>query len=452
MQELSRRLTEPFSAYNRAVVPEVDHELAEVGPGTPGGEYLRRFWHPVAHADQLGDLPVAVRILGEDLVVFRDKSGAVGLLERHCGHRGTSLEYGKIEDHGIRCCYHGWLFDVDGKVLEAPAEPESNPYEGKLYQGAYPVYEYNGLLFSYMGPPALRPPFPMFDIYDQPGMALGHGEADLRGNIKPCNWLQVMDNVVDQVHEPFLHARHSGIQFLDDNGREVTELLELGEPDWFETPIGILCHESRRVADSVWVRSMEYICPNIALVALSPTLPPRYPEGKDELSFLPLLIRWRVPVDDAHTTEFAFIFYRKDGENQYVTNPIPGTRSNYGDRPYEERQRFPGDYDAQVSQRQIAVHACEHLASTDKGVAMMRRMVRQGIEAAADGGDPRGVVRGEAASDVPTHANEIVRRVPHAGSDDAERELLKQVSRDVCERSLKGSPTVAKRKRAIAAE
>ena len=192
MQELSRRLTEPFSAYNRAVVPEVDHELAEVGPGTPGGEYLRRFWHPVAHADQLGDLPVAVRILGEDLVVFRDKSAAVGLLERHCGHRGTSLEYGKIEDHGIRCCYHGWLFDVDGKVLEAPAEPESNPYEGKLYQGAYPVQEYNGLLFAYMGPPALRPPFPMFDIYDQPGMALGHGEADLRGNIKPCNWLQVM--------------------------------------------------------------------------------------------------------------------------------------------------------------------------------------------------------------------------------------------------------------------
>ena len=305
----SRRLSEPFAAYRRAVLPQPDRELTEVGPGTPGGEYLRRFWHPVAHADGLGDLPLALRILGEDLVLFRDGGGAIGLLERHCSHRGTSLEFGKIEERGLRCCYHGWLFDTDGKVLETPAEPAGSPYAGRLYQGAYKVRELGGLVFAYMGPPALEPPLPMFDLYDQPGVLMGHGEADVRGNVKPCNWLQIMDNVVDQVHEPFLHARHSGIQFLDDEGREVTALLELGEPDWFETPIGILCHESRRVGDSVWVRSMEYVCPNIALVCRSPALPPRYPAGGDELSFLPLLLRWRVPVDDTHTTEFAFIFY-----------------------------------------------------------------------------------------------------------------------------------------------
>ena len=451
MSDLSRRLHEPFSAYRRAVVPEIDDELARVGPGTPGGEYLRRFWHPVVHGDQLDDLPVAVRILGEDLIVFRDKSGAVGLLERHCGHRGTSLEYGKVEEHGIRCCYHGWLYDVDGRVLEAPAEPDDNPYAGKLYQGAYPLHEFNGLVFAYMGPPATMPPFPMFDLFDQPGIALGHGEAGMRGNTKPCNWLQVMDNVVDQVHEPFLHARHSGIQFEDKNGRPLTELLDLGEPDWFETPTGILCHEARRIGDAVWVRSMEYICPNIALVCDSPEFPPTFPDGEDELSFLPLLIRWRVPVDDTHTTEFAFIFYPEDGTNRYVSDPIPGTRSNYGDRPYEERQRFPGDYDAQVSQRAIAVHACEHLASTDKGVGMMRRMVRQGIETAASGGDPKGVVR-DNAIDVPTHANETLRRAPHAGSDEAERELLRMVSREICERAFATPPTIVKRQRALAAE
>ena len=451
MQELSRRLTEPFSAYHRAVVPEVDRELTEVGPGTPGGEYLRRFWHPVAHADQLGDLPIPIRILGEDLVLFRDKSGAVGLLERHCAHRGTSLEFGKIEERGIRCCYHGWLFATDGKVLEAPAEPGANPYADKLYQGAYPVHEFSGLVFAYMGPPSLEPSFPMFDLYDQPGVLMGHGETDIRGNVKPCNWLQIMDNVVDQVHEPFLHARHSGIQFLDTNGREVSELLELGEPDWFETPTGLLCHESRRVGDSVWVRSMEYIYPNIALVCTSPSLPPQYPPGEGELSFLPQLIRWRVPIDDIHTTEFAFIFYPEGGENRYVSNPIPGTLSNYGGRPYEERQRYPGDYDAQVSQRSIAVHACEHLASTDKGVAFMRRMVREGIETAAQGNDPRGVIRGDTV-DVPTHANETIRRVAHAGSDEAERALLHAVSREVCERSFATPPAIVRRQRALAAE
>ncbi len=451
MQELSRRLTEPFSAYHRAVVPKVDRELTEVGPGTPGGEYLRRFWHPVAHADQLGDLPIPIRILGEDLVLFRDKSGAVGLLERHCAHRGTSLEFGKIEERGIRCCYHGWLFATDGKVLEAPAEPGANPYAGKLYQGAYPVHEFSGLVFAYMGPPSLEPSFPMFDLYDQPGVLMGHGETDIRGNVKPCNWLQIMDNVVDQVHEPFLHARHSGIQFLDTNGREVSELLELGEPDWFETPTGLLCHESRRVGDSVWVRSMEYIYPNIALVCTSPSLPPQYPPGEDELSFLPQLIRWRVPIDDIHTTEFAFIFYPEGGENRYVSNPIPGTLSNYGGRPYEERQRYPGDYDAQVSQRSIAVHACEHLASTDKGVAFMRRMVREGIETAAQGNDPRGVIRGDTVA-VPTHANETIRRVAHAGSDEAERALLHAVSREVCERSFATPPAIVRRQRALAAE
>ena len=446
----SRRLDEPFAAYRRAVLPRADRELTAVGPGTPGGEYLRRFWHPVAHADGLGDLPLALRILGEDLVLFRDGGGAIGLLERHCSHRGTSLEFGKIERRGLRCCYHGWLFDTDGKVLETPAEPEGNPYVGRLYQGAYKVRELGGLVFAYMGPPALEPPLPMFDLYDQPGTLMGHGEADVRGNVKPCNWLQIMDNVVDQVHEPFLHARHSGIQFLDDEGREVTALLELGEPDWFETPIGILCHESRRVGDSVWVRSMEYVCPNIALVCRSPALPPRYPAGGDELSFLPLLLRWRVPVDDTHTTEFAFIFYPEGGENRYVSDPIPGTRSNYGDRPYEERQRYPGDYDAQVSQRPIAVHACEHLASTDKGVAMMRRMVRQGIETAAQGNDPRGVIRGD--DEVATHANETVRRVARAASDDTERDLLRRVSRELCERSLARSPVVARRQGAAAAE
>src|ERR671912_2628501 len=116
----------PFAGYyNRAPEGE-DALLARVGPGTPGGEYLRRYWHPFMLASELKDLPVAVRLLGEDLVVFRDKSGRLGLLHRHCAHRGASLEFGIIAERGIRCCYHGWHFDVDGTILDTPAEPPTS--------------------------------------------------------------------------------------------------------------------------------------------------------------------------------------------------------------------------------------------------------------------------------------------------------------------------------------
>ena len=123
MSERAPFLNTAYSAYHHRERPAEDEELSRVGPGTPCGEYLRRFWQPVVLSEHLGDLPKRLRILGEDLVAFRDKSGAVGLLELHCPHRGTSLEFGLVGEKGIRCCYHGWLFDVDGTILETPGEP-----------------------------------------------------------------------------------------------------------------------------------------------------------------------------------------------------------------------------------------------------------------------------------------------------------------------------------------
>ena len=111
----------------------------------------------MATSKELGDLPLPLRILGEELVVFRDGAGRVGAVEAHCAHRGTSLEFGQIEKNGIRCCYHGWLFDVSGKILETPAEPADSTLKDRLYQGAYPTYEYKGMVFIYMGPPGTQP-------------------------------------------------------------------------------------------------------------------------------------------------------------------------------------------------------------------------------------------------------------------------------------------------------
>jgi phenylpropionate dioxygenase-like ring-hydroxylating dioxygenase large terminal subunit len=163
-------LTTRFGGYWHRDVPQEDAEITHVGPGTPCGEYFRRFWQPVCFADELRDLPLRVTLLGEELVVFRDLSGTVGLLELHCPHRGTSLEFGLIGPKGIRCCYHAWLFDVDGTILETPGEPAESTLKDRLCHGAYPTHEYKGIVFAYMGPPDQPPPSPSTTA--SPGLAI----------------------------------------------------------------------------------------------------------------------------------------------------------------------------------------------------------------------------------------------------------------------------------------
>src|SRR5438105_2697591 len=190
-----------FSAYFKRDVPEEDRELTHVGPGTPCGEYLRRFWHPVGLSADLQDLPRAIRILGEDLVLFRSGEGQVGLLQPHCSHRGTSLEYGTVERQGLRCCYHGWMYAPDGRILDTPGEPAESNHKDRFVHGAYPTREYKGLIFAYMGPPDKRPAFPILDTFEMPGyrMVAQFGEPS------SCNWLQQAENNMDPVHLVYLH-------------------------------------------------------------------------------------------------------------------------------------------------------------------------------------------------------------------------------------------------------
>ena len=193
--------------------PSEDIDLSHVGPGTPMGELMRAFWQPVAVAEELGDLPSEVRILGEDLIVFRTKAGAFGCLEPHCAHRGTSLVYGRIEEHGIRCCYHGWLYDVDGTCMEMPCEAPDYPDQLAVRQPGYPTLVYGGLVFVYMGDPEIQPLFPMYDIIDTRyrddvvlrGMRLWDDSSI--GFVRDCNWLQHFENVVGPWHLVVLHQQ-----------------------------------------------------------------------------------------------------------------------------------------------------------------------------------------------------------------------------------------------------
>ena len=260
--------------------------MTHTGPRTPAGEYLRRFWQPVCYADELGDVPVGLKILGEELVAFRDFSGRIGMVEAHCPHRGTSLEYGLVSERGIRCCYHGWLFDVDGTILETPGEPAGSTFKDRLCHGAYPVREFQGIIFAYMGPPEDVPDFPILDTYEREGYRLMPGQR----YDYPCNWLQILENAMDPVHASFLHTIVAGTQFTDEFG-------VIPNLDFLETPAGAISMGTRRVGDNVWVRTTECVLPNIQQIA------PIWNDGKGPEEGLdgPMMTRWVVPRDDSST-------------------------------------------------------------------------------------------------------------------------------------------------------
>ena len=403
----------PFDGYHRRFVPAPDPELTPVGPGTPAGEYLRRFWQPVAFAREIVETPLRVRILAEDLVVFRDRGGHTGLLHLHCAHRGTSLEYGIPVERGLRCCYHGWVFDVDGRCLDTPGEPRGSRLKERVWQGAYPTLEFAGLIFAYLGPPDRRPAFPRYDSYE----VRGHRLMPAAKFTLPCHWLQVKDNSMDPVHTAFLHALSSGDQFTPAFG-VVPEL------DWRTTEAGMVYIATRRIADLVWVRVCDFMPPNVH----------QFTREIEEATASkpatrPVVIRWAVPNDETSTTNFELA----QVDPAWGLSEADVARPGFGqsdDRPYAERQRHPADFDAQSSQRTVAVHALEHLGSADRGVIMLRRIVRDGIRAVASGKDPWGVDV-EDGRTIRTFTQDVVFRIPPAADAAADRALLRETGRKV---------------------
>lgn len=357
-------------------------ELAQVGPGTPAGELMRRYWQPVALAKDATQTPKRVRVLGEDLVLFRDRQGRPGLLLERCAHRGASLYYGGVEDEGIRCCYHGWLFDTQGRCLEQPCEPEGGLHRDRVRQPYYPLREYHGLLFAYMGPPDRKPAFPLYDVLEDCGpdeMVIADDSGLGSGGPALCdfNWLQHWENVMDPFHVPILHARFSGTQFVE-------EMAVIPEVTFSYRDYGVRSHQIRRLDDGrALVRITEVVFPNVRLVP-SPKLTRTGPVH---------LITWVVPRDDTSFLNYTLAKVRDPDE-------IRKNRSTFGGKHWaelteEEHQRMPGDYEAQRSQGRIALHSDDILTTTDQGITMLRRMLAKQIRIVADGGDPVGVVRGQ---------------------------------------------------------
>ena len=414
------KLNTAYNGYYRSATAEEDAELTHTDPGTPCGEYLRRFWQPVCMSEQLTDLPLPVRIMGEYLVVFRDLSGNVGLLHRQCSHRRTSLEFGVIAEHGIRCCYHGWLFDVDGTILETPGEPEDSPIRHTLAHGAYPAHEYKGLVFAYFGPPELKPEFPIYDTMEIAGEELVPYLIPM-----PCNWLQVTENPMDPIHSVFLHTRVTRAHFNPAWGA-----LPVVEWHRFPEKTGIYLTNTRRWNEYFWVRTAETMLPSFAQ-------PPDIYQDPDREKFFPRVgsTKWVVPTDDRSCILLGYRHYSdeldlggKGDPGRVGYNMIDAIGQTGIERSAEEAQRVPSDYEAQISQGEIAIHEFEHLGKTDTGVAMLRNMLKRAIRDVAKGGEP---VRPEKNADgmIPTMSGDVIVKVATSNVDD--RNLQEMLGRKI---------------------
>ncbi|NIO08139.1 MAG: Rieske 2Fe-2S domain-containing protein [Deltaproteobacteria bacterium] len=354
--------------------------ITRVGPGTPGGALLRRYWYPIAVAQELTeDNPTQfIRILGEDLVLFKDKKGGVGLVADRCPHRGASLLYGRVEERGIACAYHGWLFDTKGTCLETPAEPAESKFHLTVKTKSYPVQKFVGLYWTYMGPEPV-PLLPQYDVW-------ARRDGTHRIVIQPqldANWFQAMENSADPSHLQVLHqnliARRHGKETSSDSTKGFTE--DVNRFDFYETPYGLM---KKRTYKNGLVDEHPIIFPNILRHA-----------GETQI---------RVPMDDTHTKIFFVHFDPAEDGSEIAEDENPPVRyiESYKNPPTAlhpftrfdmNRAVQAQDHMAWETQGPISDRTDERLATADRGIVMLREMMLREIRRVQQGQDPMGVIR-----------------------------------------------------------
>jgi len=347
--------------------------LTRVGPGTPCGEMLRRYWWPIGFSELVAEKqsPTKVRLLGEDFVLFRNGAGHLGLLELHCSHRGTSLEFGRVEDQGIRCCYHGWLYDTAGRCLEQPAEPADSTFKERIRHPAYKVREIAGFIFAYLGPdPA--PLLPRYDLFLQE-----NGERVIGAGTEYCNWLQRAENSVDQTHLVALHAP------------EYPQMaLKRPEIGWQNTVYG--AKVTMHVPGVSKPKQSHWLFPSHTRHTTARK--GRVPDHA---------IRFRVPTDDTTTKTFWLRFTPNDEANRGrplrlktvgFEDDKPGIYTRVDDGWWGIASHDQ-DRVAQESQGEIYDRRNEHLGASDEGVILLRQTIKESIDAVRQGRDPFWILR-----------------------------------------------------------
>ena len=395
---------------------EQNARLTRVGPATPCGALLRRYWQPIALADELeGPRPVRpVRALGQDFVLFRDEAGRLGLIDRDCPHRGADLAFGRLEDGGLRCPFHGWLFDVHGQCLETPAEPAGSTLCTRIRQRSYKVEVRNGIVFAYLGE-GQAPAFPQFDCFAAPET---HTFA-FKGRID-CNWLQALEVGIDPAHASFLHRFFEDEDTSDAYGKQFR-----GTSDGSDLPMTYVLREFSR--PEIEVETTEYGMRLTALRRINEaTMHVRVTNAYFPQAFvIPMsaemtITQWHMPVDDTHCywiaifTSFAAPVDRAAMRAQRLANyalpdylPKKNRDNAYGfDVEEQSHSTYTGmghdinvhDQWAVESQGAIQDRTREHLASTDKAIAANRRLLLRAITAVEEGRSPMMVLDEAAAA------------------------------------------------------
>ena len=381
-------------------------DIPRVGPGTPAGEWFRRYWLVVGVARDLYDIPQALKILGEELVLFRDPNGRLGLLGGHCPHRGTSLEYGDIEDGGLRCPYHGWLFDIHGQCLEMPAEPKDSKFCQKVKHLSYPVRELGGLIFAYMGPDKDNPPpLPNYAPLLERG-----GQRQIEPvRHADYNWFNFFENSADPAHVCILH-RHAGYgqQSWGDHFFSYTEMphFEFVEMDY---GLKVVMTKPGPTPGTEFIDEMSLALPSIVQVGDT-----EFVHAKMDAAALinagSQCEHWMfvTPNDDEH-----FMLFTADNYTGRVENFFERLRALRAKempvqevKPYDKRKYMP--FKGNVRKEDVVTQGTqgllgerdEQLGVSDRGVIKFRKIVLDAITTAMNGGRPKGVLAKERANEM----------------------------------------------------
>jgi 5,5'-dehydrodivanillate O-demethylase oxygenase subunit len=379
------------------VTPEENELLTRIGPGSRMGALLRRYWYPMAATAEMADRwTMRVRLLGEDLVLYRDRSGTFGLVGEFCPHRRASLAYGIPDERGIRCPYHGWKFDETGRCIDQPNEPDGSSFREKVATSGYPVRDFGGMLWAYLGPlPA--PEIPAVDGFVVDGAIRLVGKA-----VVPCNWLQIMENSLDPVHAEWAHGILS--EFIREADGPRASSRHHKQIRFREFEYGIykqrLLEGQSEDADD-WTVGHPVIFPNLLA------------NGNASPAWRNYSYQIRVPIDDTNTLHFWYNAYIPP--EGVAAPPHLFEQMWYYDVPYRDER---GDYTLQytdsqdimawVTQGAIADRSIERLGTTDVGIIAYRQMLLRELAKVERGEDPMCVIRDPARNtviDIPLEKN-----------------------------------------------
>lgn len=352
---------------------ELNEALTRVGPGTPMGDLLRYYWYPVALSRELDEWPIKkVRLLGEDFALWKNPRGGYGIMQEKCPHRHASMVYGVVEEEGLRCGYHGWLYDGEGQCIDQPAEPDASQFKDRIKAFAGKAEAMGGMIWVYIGPgPA--PELPRFDVFVDAGFVdIGHA-------VLPCNWFQIMENSVDPHHVEWLHGRY--FQFLAEQKGFLAppsfqkKHVKVGfdSMEWGILKRRVL--EGHTEEDDDWKVGHPMVFPFCMRVGGA---------GIDQMQI-------RVPIDDTTTWAVFYSNHHPAGLDSYPEQVYP---TDYEYQWLDKDGNHIVDYIegqdvmAWVTQGEVNDRTAEHIGGSDKGVIMLRRMYREQMALVAEGKDP----------------------------------------------------------------